>query len=140
MGGPHEITVAFSGCTTSLVDGPDYETLAAPHIPSSKDPREIGRVRAIRRFGIGAFVPLHIQLFENRLLWPKKAHSQQHEIGWPDLFCPRDSFGYETTPVVFAPLNIHRVQFLDVPTFIPNELVALDQVHSGIIAKACLGL
>src|SRR5205823_7644463 len=57
-----------------------------------------------------------------------------------DLFCPRDSFGYETTPVVFAPLNIHRVQFLDVPVFIPNELVGLDQVHSGIVAKACLGL
>ena len=109
MGGPHKIAVAFSGCTTSLVDGPDDQTLTAPHVPGSEDAREIGGVRAIRRSGVATFVAFHAQLFENRLLWPEKTHRQQHQIGWPDLFCAGDGLGDETTPIVSSPGNIHRV-------------------------------
>src|SRR5439155_9912244 len=140
MGGLHEIAVAFSSGTTPLIDGPDDQTLTAPHVPSGEDAWDIGRVRAILRFGVATFVPFHTQLFEDRLLWPQKAHGQQHEIGRPDLVCPGDSLGHETPPVVPPPRNIHRVQFLDVPVLIPNKFFGLNQIHAGIITKACLNL
>src|SRR5215471_55325 len=140
MGSLHEIAVAFSSGTTPLVDGPDDQTLTAPHVPSGENARDIRRVCAIRRFGIATLVPFDAQLFEDRLLWPQKAHGQQYKIGWPDLFCPGDSLGHETPPIVSPPRNIHRVQFLDVPVLIANELFGLDQVNAGIITKACLGL
>src|SRR5262245_12612644 len=100
LGDPHEIAVAFSGGTTPLIDGPDDQTLTTPHVPSGENTRDIGRVRAIGRFGVATFISFHAQLFENRLLWSQKAHGQQHEVSRPDLFCPGDSLGHETPPVV----------------------------------------
>src|SRR6266568_4043276 len=86
IGRAHQITVTLSGSAASLVDGPDHQTLTAPHVPSGEDARQAGGVFAILGFGVRAFITLHAKLCENGLFWTKEAHRQQDQICHPDLF------------------------------------------------------
>src|SRR5215471_13019443 len=140
VGHSHEITVALSGSTTSFVNGPDHQTLATPHIPGGEDSRHVRSEVAILSFGIGAVIALDAQLFKNFLFGSEETHRQEHQVGRPDFFGARQALRHKTTTLVFAPGNIDRVQFLDMPVLIPDKFFRLDQVNAGVVTKKGLGL
>src|SRR5215211_867395 len=78
IGRSHEITVALSGSTASLVDGPDHQALTAPHVACGEDPGHVRSVVAILSFGVRAVVALDAQLFKNCLFRTKETHGQEH--------------------------------------------------------------
>src|SRR5262249_26188170 len=140
VGRSHKITVALSGSAASLVDGPDHQALAAPHVTGGEDPRHVRSVVAILSFGVGAVVALDAQLFKNRLFRTEGTHGQEHQVGRPDFFRARQALRLNSATLVFAPGNIDGVQFLDVPVLIPDTFFRLDQVNTGVVTKTCLRL
>src|SRR5919199_3906272 len=136
----HEITVALSGSTASLVDGPDHQALTAPHVPGGEDPRHVRRVVAVLSFPVRTLIALDAQLCKNRLFRTEETHGQEHQVGRPDFFRARQALRHEAATLVSAPGNIDRVQLLDVPVLIPDKFFRLDQVNTGVITETCLRL
>src|SRR5215470_3203997 len=139
VSGTHKITVALSGSAASLVNGPDHQALAAPRVPGGEDPRHICRVMSVLSFSVRAVITLDTQLFKNRFLRTEETHGQEHQVGRPDVFGARQALWHKAATLVFAPGNIDGVQFLHVPILIPDKLFRLDQIHTGVVTKACLG-
>ena len=59
---PHQIAIHLAGGTAPLVDGPDDEALAAPHVAGGKYAGDVGGVIAILGFGVGAGILLDAKL------------------------------------------------------------------------------
>src|SRR5947208_14370780 len=135
VGHAHEITVALSGSTASFVDRPDHQALPAPRVTGGEDPGHVRGVVAIRSFRVRAVVALDAQLFKNCLFRTKETHSQEHQVGRPDVFGARQALWHEAVTLVFAPSNIDRMQLLDMPVLIPNKFFRLDQVYTGVVTK-----
>ena len=131
----HQIAITFTRRTASLVEGPDYQALATSHIACGKDTLDIGHIGAIFSLGVRACIPLNAKLCTNGIFWTKKSHGQEHQVGWPDLFGPRYSFGDKSAPFISAPLDVNRMQFLDVAMFIADELFGHYQVRAGVCTK-----
>ena len=59
---PHQIAIHLAGGTAPLVDGPDDEALAAPHVAGGKYAGNVGGVIAVLGFGVGAGILLDAKL------------------------------------------------------------------------------
>ena len=74
----HQIDVALSGRSSALVDGPDDQALATPHVAGRKHSWDIRVKVAIFGFGVGAGIFFHAELFEKLALRPAEAQREQN--------------------------------------------------------------
>src|SRR3989338_8647529 len=102
---PHQILINIPGNTSSFVDGPDDQALAAAHIAGGEYPFDAGGEFSVFGPGVGSLVALHIKPFQNRFFWPQKTHGQKHKLRRQDLFGTGNLFRNKTSLIVFLPLD-----------------------------------
>src|SRR5690242_11175339 len=79
VGLTHQIAVALAGRAAALIDRPDDETLAAPHVAGGEHARHVRAELAVLRLRVAAAVLLDAELVEHRALRPAEAQGEQHQ-------------------------------------------------------------
>src|SRR5437667_8451722 len=106
VGLAHQITVAFARRAATLIESPDNQALAAPAIARREYSRNTGRIFPILSFHISAWVTVEAKLIHKKLLWPEKAHRQQHKLRGKHSFCARKLLWRKLSFLVLCPLNL----------------------------------
>lgn len=131
----HQILVDLPGSLSTLMDGPDDQTLAATTISSGVDLRNARAILAHRSVNIRARVLLHIQLVQQVFFWTQEAHGQQNQVALVDLLSAWQLMQLEASIGVPSPLDLHSVDSLHISIAVVDKALGRDLEDSRVLAQ-----